>query len=211
MFDLILLCIWWLIPAATSCVLMVSTMLTCWFWAMFVLRESKDLPWYLAWFGQWDDNLRAMREGKSWTDKKYVQWIRKYFPNKFGWWLEASIWIFRNPSQYFDYWQNGQTVKPGWDENGNVLPFEIIVKGNPFVSDKGPVRGWYLKLLKTSDRLIPNFRYVNSWLHLWLGWQFPDDVQEIRPHSKAQLKFTVGIVAWNVFSIFFMIVVALFA
>lgn len=199
MVSLVLLCIWWVVPAMASFIFMIFTMATCWFWALFVLRKSRDLPWFLSWLGQWDDNLRANREGKSWTDKKYVQWIRSRFPGKFGWWLEASIWIFRNPSQYFDYWKNGQTIKPGWDE-ASQLPFEIIVKGDGNVKNNPVSPGWYVKLLKTGDRLIPCFRLIKKlpfmkvYFHLWLGWQYPDKTEEIRPHSKAQVKFTIGFV-----------------
>ncbi len=198
MFDLILLCVWWLPCAVLSLAMTLLMVLLSPLLALFVFRKSRDLPWFLSWFGQWDDNLRASREGTSWTDKTVVKWIRLYLPVKTGMWLEAMLWIIRNPSQYFDYWFNGQTIKPGWGDDGQMLPFEFIVKGNPAVNDCPLAAGWCLRLLKTGDRLIPNFRLVWKWpfidkcVQIWLGWQYPDKVEEIRPHSKAQLKFTIN-------------------
>ena len=224
------MCLWWPVAAVLSVALMLTSYmplllpglfcfdLPWWgmlmplppFTAFFVFRKNHDMPWFLSWLGQWDDNLRANREGANWTNKSYVKWLRA-LPAKmpFAWlkkivwalatWFEAVLWIIRNPAQHGDYWLIGQVIKPGWEKDGTEQSFSITVYGNPNVGDKPLVPGWCVKILQTGDRQIINARavlkipFTKIHLHAWGGWQFPDKAKEIKPNSKAQVKASLGL------------------
>ena len=168
MFSLILLCLWWCIAAVATFIMMVFTRATCWLWAALTIKRE-DFPWYLAWLGQYDDNLDGNRD-EGWRKEHILTpdtGLRK--------WWNRTRWIFRNPSQYFDYHIAGQVIKPGWDDNAVHIPF-IHVKGDSAVSDCPLREGWFLKLLSTGDRYIPFFRWVWKWpsinrcIDIKLGW-----------------------------------------
>ena len=192
MFSLILLCLWWCIAAVATFIMMLFTRATCWLWAAITIK-CKDFPWYLAWLGQYDDNLDGNRdEGWRKPDKNDL-----LLPDT-GWrkWWNRTRWIWKNPSQYFDYHKAGQVLKPGWDENGKHLPFILNVIGDGAVNDCPLHEGWFLKLLATGDRYIPFFRWVWKWpfinrcIDIKLGWAVWKR-EDIKANARAKLVFTI--------------------
>ena len=101
---------------------------------------------------------------------------------------KLTCWLWRNPSQYFDYWIVGMVVK-------RIV--KTVVYGDAAVRDDKPFKaGWCLKLLYTEDRTIPYLRIVWKWpglekcIDIKLGYAVWENVKE---GDRAKLVFSLGL------------------
>lgn len=141
--------------------------------------RRKNLPWFLCWLGQYDDDLDGSLD-PGWRSEHILT------PDK-GWrkWCNRTRWMWRNPAQYFDYWVLGIPV---WDN------FGLYVEGDPLVSDSPYRPGWVKKIVGNFDgreaffyRRVFKWPFIKRCCDMKMGYAVWDDVQ---PRQKAKLVFT---------------------
>ena len=148
----------------------------------------KDLPWFLIWFGQYDDDMDGTND-PGWRKEHIL------LPDT-AWrkWWNRTRWIWRNPCQYFDKWILGIPV---WDNYKIEVDGNRLIGVDIFEEPKDiPIfkPGWIKKtVINYNGRKLFFYRKVFKWpwinrcCDIKLGYAIWDSV---KPREKAKLVFT---------------------